>query len=78
MDWSNLISVVSELVKEDSIRSQIYKRLLDASDWSEKDAIEEECLGYDDAFDEVWNEFYAEDDEDSYDDDDDSNYEFDE
>jgi|APGre2960657404_1045060.scaffolds.fasta_scaffold464730_2 hypothetical protein len=60
MDWNQVISVISDLVKDESTREQIYKRLLDASDWSEKDCIEEECLGYDDAFDNVWEEYYAE------------------
>lgn len=63
MDWGQIISVISELVKDNSIREQIYKRLLDSSSWSEKDSIEEECLGYDDAFDDVWNEYFAEDKE---------------
>lgn len=80
MDWNQIISVISDLVKEDNVRSQIYKRLLDGSDWTEKDSIEEECLGYDDVFDEVWNEFFAdEDDEDLYEDDgDDLDYDNDE
>ena len=66
MDWNQIISVISELVKEDNVRSQIYKRLLDGSDWSSKDIIEEECLGYDDVFDEVWSEFFADDEDDEY------------
>lgn len=65
MDWNQIISVISDLVKEDNVRSQIYKRLLDGSDWSSRDSIEEECLGYDDAFDNVWSEFFA-DEEDDY------------
>ena len=60
MDWNQIISVISDLVKDASTREQIYKRLLDSSDWTERDAIEEECLGYDDAFDNVWEEYYAE------------------
>lgn len=71
MDWNQIISVISELVKDDSTRSQIYKRLLDGSDYIEREMIEEECLGYDDSFDSVWNEYFAEDkdeeDEDEYD-----------
>ena len=60
MDWNQIISVISDLVKDESTREQIYKRLLDSSSWSERDSIEEECLGYDDAFDNVWEEYYAE------------------
>jgi len=63
MDWNQIISVISELVKDESTRSQIYKRLLDSSSWSEKDTIEEECIGYDDAFDSVWEEYFADDKE---------------
>jgi hypothetical protein len=61
MDWNQLISVISDLVKDESTREQIYKRMLDASDYSEREDIEDECLGEDDAFDRVWNEYYAED-----------------
>jgi len=60
MDWNQVISVISDLVKDESTREQIYKRLLDTSSWSQRDDIEEECLGYDDAFDNVWEEFYSE------------------
>jgi len=60
MDWNQVISVISDLVKDESTREQIYKRLLDTSSWSQRDDIEEECLGYDDAFDNVWEEYYAE------------------
>jgi hypothetical protein len=76
MDWEQLINVISELVKDVSIRSQIYKRLLDASDYSERENIQEDCLGYDDAFDDVWNEYYAEnEEEDEEQEDDDYEYE---
>lgn len=61
MDWSQLISVISDLVKDESAREQIYKRMLDASDHTEREDIEDECLGYDDAFDSVWEEYFAED-----------------
>jgi hypothetical protein len=64
MDWNQVISVISELVKDESTRSQIYKRLLDGSDYLEREIIEEECLGYDDAFDTVWKEYFAEDKDD--------------
>jgi hypothetical protein len=64
MDWTQLISVVSELVKDEGIREQIYKRLLEASDYTERENIEEECLGYDDAFDNVWEEYFSSDEDD--------------
>jgi len=76
MDWNQIISVISDLVKDESTREQIYKRLLDSSSWSERDAIEEECLGYDDAFDSVWEEYYAEEKQEI--DEDDINYDEDE
>jgi len=72
MDWELLISVVSEIVKDEGAREQIYKRLLEASDHTEREGIEEECLGYDDAFDSVWEEYFSEkDDEEEYEEDED-------
>ena len=76
MDWNQIISVISDLVKDESTREQIYKRLLDSSSWSERDSIEEECLGYDDAFDNVWEEYYAEEKQEI--DEDDINYDYEE
>ena len=61
MDWEHLISVISEIVKDEGAREQIYKRLLEATDYTERDGIEEQCLGYDDAFDSVWEEYFAKD-----------------
>ena len=76
MDWNQVISVISDLVKDESTREQIYKRLLDTSSWSQRDDIEDECLGYDDAFDRVWEEFYSEEKQEI--DENDNNYDEDE
>ena len=72
MDWNNIITVISELVKDDTIRFQIYKRLLDASDYVDKDIIEEDCIGYDSAYDEVWEQYSdLDEDEELFEEDDD-------
>jgi hypothetical protein len=84
MDWEHLISVISELVKDQATREQIYKRLLEASDHTERDGIEDECLGYDDAFDNVWEEYFSDEvnDDEEYEEDEDyednESYDYDE
>lgn len=77
MDWNQLISIISENVKDDSNRTNIYLRLLEISD---NDTEGEECLGYDDAFDIAWEQHIGyEDDEDDYaEEEDDYNYDEDE
>lgn len=74
MDWRLIIDVISNLIKDDNTREQIYKRLLDASDYTEKNTIEEECLGYDDAFDSIWEENFSDEEDESEEEDDDYDY----
>ena len=74
MDWEALINVISDSIKDDSLREDIYRKLLiETEDFYNS----EDCLGSDDVFDKVWEELSEEnndDDEDVYDDGDDFGY----
>lgn len=76
MDWNLIIDVISNLIKDEGTREQIYKRFLEVSDYSERKTIEEECLGYDTAFDSVWEDSFAEENE-EIDDDEGDGYDYD-
>ena len=61
MDWDAVIEVISDTVKEDSVRSEIYKRLFEIVGTS--DAVE--SLEQDNVFDEaLWAYTRDEDEED--------------
>lgn len=68
MDWDALIEVLTESVRDDATRGDIYRKLFDLV--GTRDASDSE--GQDDVFDNVLGKYvWDEDDEDSYTDDDD-------
>lgn len=81
MDINSVVTILSELIKDEGTRKEIYTRILEESDEYDLEDVE---LGIDDVFDEVYEE-YAEDeeedefeeDEDYEDDDDDDSSEWD-
>ena len=68
MDWELVVGIVSDIVKDDNLREELYRKLIEDS--GDFDGAEE-CLGSDGVFDKVYEELYEEyDDSDSlYDDD---------
>jgi hypothetical protein len=75
MDWELVVNIISEAVKDDGLREEIYRKLIEESE--DFDGAEE-CIGSDDVFDRVYEELYDEYDgkEDLYEDDgDDFGYE---
>ena len=71
MDINNIVTILSELIKDEGTRKEIYTRILEESDEYDLEDVE---LGIDDAFDEVYEE-YAEDDEDEDEFEEDEDYE---
>ena len=77
MEWDIIVEVISDSVKDDETRTEIYKKFFEASGDIEYDDIESE-IGIDDAFDNAWNLFEfenASDDTDEDDEDEDDDYE---
>jgi len=76
MDWDALIEVLSESVREDNNRAEIYKKLLDLVGTHDT----EDSLGQDEVFDKVLEQYIWDDDaDDVYEDDgDDIDYDDDE
>lgn len=70
MDWELVINIISDAVKDESLREEIYTRLLEES---EDFNNAEDCLGSDNVFDKVFEELYEEyeNKEDLYEDDND-------
>lgn len=62
MDWDLLINVISDLIKDDTTRYEVYKRFIEAAEYSDRELISE-SLGQDSAFDEVWDDYFAEEDD---------------
>lgn len=56
MDWELLIDIISDSVKDEETRTEIYKRFLEA-DSDVNQSIIESQFGIDDAFDNAWNIF---------------------
>lgn len=67
MDWETIINTISDIIKDDSLREEIYRKLLEETADLERS---EDCLGEDDVFDRVWEELFEEleEEEDNYDD----------
>lgn len=61
--FSGIIAAVKREVAEKEVRKRIYQPIIEAfedSDWDTQD----ECLGEDDAYDELYNEKYPPDEDD--------------
>ena len=50
MDWDTLIEVLSETIKDDNLRSEVYEKIMKAGYLAEA----EDSLGQDDIFDDTW------------------------
>jgi hypothetical protein len=74
MDWDALIEVLLESVKDDMVRSDIYKKLFDLV--GTHDAAESE--GQDDVFDGVLESYIHDDEEEVYYEDDGDGFDYDE
>jgi len=70
MDLYVLIDALMDNVKDADARSNIYRALLEAADYSERDSLEE-VTGIDAAFDIVAEKFIEDEDEEEYEEDDD-------
>jgi hypothetical protein len=69
MNLDVLIDALMDNVKDADARSNIYRAILEACDYTERDGLEE-CTGIDLAFDKVAEDFMEdEDDEDEYEED---------
>lgn len=77
MDWDLLINITSDLIRDENIRYQVYKRFIEASEYSEKELIKESA-GQDSAFDEVLNDIYEDEDVIDFISEEDTDYEFNE
>lgn len=73
MNWEVLIDAVMDNVKDADSRSSIYRTILEASDYSERDSLED-VLGVDAAFDIVAEDFIEDVDEEEYQEDEDYDY----
>ena len=68
MDINNIVTIISELVKDENMRKDIYTKILEESDEYDLEDVE---LGIDDAFDEVYEEMAEEEEEDEFEEDED-------
>jgi len=68
MDWDLIVDVICDNVKDNNVREDIYRKLLEESNDSR---MAEDSLGIDDVFDKVFIEIHDEDEDDLYDDDND-------
>jgi len=68
MDINNIVTILSELIKDEGTRKEIYTRILEESDEYDLEDVE---LGIDDAFDEVYEEYAEEEEEDEFEEDED-------
>jgi len=74
MDWDIIIQTILDTVKDDSLRDEIYRRLLEETEDFDN---AEEALGSDEVFDRVYEDTYSEfesDDSDSFNSEDDFGY----
>jgi hypothetical protein len=73
MDWELVINTISDIIKDDSLREEIYRKMLEETQDFDRS---EDCLGEDDVFDRIWEELYDEyeEEENTYDDNDDFGY----
>jgi len=76
MDWDLLISIISDLVKDDNTKAEIYKRFIESSEYSEKELISE-SVGQDEIFDDVFNEYFEDEEVVDFLSNEDEDYEFD-
>lgn len=68
MDINNIVTIISELVKDENMRKDIYTKILEESDEYDLEDVE---LGIDDVFDEVYEEMAEEEEEDEFEEDED-------
>lgn len=59
MNWEEFIDVISTLIKDHSIREQIYDRMLDSCSYTDQEI--REALGVDKVFDQVAKQFIEDD-----------------
>ena len=57
MNWELVINIISELVKDERLREEIYRNLIEES---EDFNSASECLGHDNVFDKTYQEVYEE------------------
>lgn len=63
MDWELVVDILSDYIKDESLRSDIYRKMIEESE--DFDGAKE-CLGNDSVFDKIYEEVYEEyDDSDS-------------
>lgn len=62
MDWDLIISVISDLVKDDSTRHEIYKKFMEAAEYTDRSEIID-SLDQDPVFDNVWERYFADTDQ---------------
>jgi hypothetical protein len=68
MDINNIVTILSELIKDEATRKEIYTRILEESDEYDLEDVE---LGIDDSFDEVYEDMAEEDEEEEFEEDED-------
>lgn len=67
--FSEIIEILKENIDDDSIREEIYYKLIGCFENRDCDTLDE-CLNEDEAFDDAYNEFYNDDQNHLWDDDD--------
>lgn len=70
MNWEVLIDALMDNVKDAESRSNVYRSLLESSDYTERDSLDE-VMGIDLAFDKIAQNFIEEEEEIEYEEDDD-------
>ena len=70
MDFHTLIDALMDNVKDADARSNIYRAMLEACDYTERDDLED-YIGTDYAFDKVAQDFLDDDEDEEYEEDDD-------
>lgn len=75
MNWELVINIISELVKDEKLREEIYRNLVEESEDFDGAG---ECLGHDNVFDKTYQDVYDEyNDEDDLKEDDGDDYFYD-
>lgn len=67
--FSEIIEIIKETIDDDSIREELYYKLIGCFENRDCDTLDE-CLNEDDAFDSAYNEFYNDEENHLWDDDD--------
>lgn len=73
MDWEDIVQVISKAVEDEDLRAEVYVKLLNLSDVEDA----EEARGIDDLFDEILDEYDADEEEDEEEFEEDEDYDYD-